>query len=289
MHHLALPRAFSRPPPPCFSLSQQAAPSNASGFLANFEGKIFSRYAAAAGDAGLDSGFGEGGSGQPPAYNDDSLLLAPDDFNVGGPWPHQCQGLQGTDSFAPYQLADGTWAAFAGTSHQETPNPWAGKTGRWVVSIATAPELAGPWTRYNPSNRSAPADAPCSDIANGIENPVVSTRPDNARAFHAVYDGGANPGFGYGCSEDGLAWTPGVGIKYPTEASVRTPFGLVPMTEAEVAAREADILSAGVLNRAQLHAPNTSMQWLFLTGHGKNENKSASWEHFQTSIVQLSW
>ena len=150
--------------------------------------------------------------------------------------------------------------------------------------MATAPELTGPWTRYNPSDRSNPADAPCSAISGGIENPVVSNRPDDAKAFHAVYDsGGAS--FGYACSEDGLTWAPGHGVKYPAAHDVRTPFGLVPMTVAEVAAREADILSYGALNRTQLRAPNTSLQWLFLTAHSANE----SWEHFQTSIVQLSW
>ena len=92
----------------------KAAASNASGFLANYQGTIFSRYATEPGDAGLDSDFGEAaaataGSG-PPAYDSDRVLLAPDDFppfppgNATWPssaWPHQCQGLQGTDSFAP--------------------------------------------------------------------------------------------------------------------------------------------------------------------------------------------
>ena len=87
------------------------------------------------------------------------------------------------------------------------------------------------------------------------------------------------------CSEDGLEWEAGVGVRYPAASSVRTPFGLVPMTAAEIEAREADILAFGALNRTQLHAPNTSLQWLFLTAHSTNE----TWEHFQTSIVQLSW
>lgn len=37
----------------------KAAKSNASGFLANYQGTIFSRYATTAGDEGLDSDFGE--------------------------------------------------------------------------------------------------------------------------------------------------------------------------------------------------------------------------------------
>ena len=265
----------------------KAAPNNGSGFLANFQGTIFARYATEVGDAGLDSDFGEASAAPSPAYAGDHVLLAPDDFHINGPWPHRCQGLQGTDSFAPYQRADGSWAALVGTSHEEVPNPWAGKVGRWVVSVATAPELAGPWTRYNPQNLSRPADAPCSDIFPNGENPVVSSRPDDPKAFHAVYDGGTSPGFGYACSRDGLVWAPGVGIKYPATGGVRTPFGLVAMTAAEVAAREADILAYGVLNKTQLRAVNTSLQWLFLTGHSANETKP--WEFFQASIVQLSW
>eukprot|EP00756_Hemistasia_phaeocysticola_P049968 Hpha_TRINITY_DN24578_c0_g1::TRINITY_DN24578_c0_g1_i1::g.172590::m.172590 len=264
----------------------KADKNNASGFLTNYQGTIFSRYATKSGDAGLDSDFGEAASGSTPAYEGDTVLLEPDDFNLLGPWPHPCQGLQGTDSFAPYQLADGTWAAFAGTSHEELPNPWAGKVGRWVVSIATAPELTGPWTRYNPANRSNPADAPCSDIAGGLENPIVTMRPDNHKAFHAVYDGSGHPGFGYACSEDGLDWAPGVPVTTPFN-TVRTPFGLVPMTVAEVKEREADILAYGVLNSTQLHAPNTSLQWFFYTGHATNTTDN--WETFSTAIVQLSW
>jgi hypothetical protein len=56
---------------------------------------IFARYAAEAGDAGLASDFGEAASAPAPAYDGDQALLAPDDFHLTGPWPHQCQGLQG--------------------------------------------------------------------------------------------------------------------------------------------------------------------------------------------------
>lgn len=59
------------------------------------------------------------------------VLLEPDDFHVNGPWPHPCQGLQGTDSMYPYQLADGSWAALVGTSHEETPDPWP-QVGWWL-------------------------------------------------------------------------------------------------------------------------------------------------------------
>lgn len=110
-----------------------------------------------------------------------------------------------------------------------------------------------PLFSYNPANIKKPADAPCSAIASGLENPIVMRRPDNGKAFHAVYDGGGHPGFGYACSEDGLSWAPGVAVTTPFN-SVRTPAGLVPMTAAEVTEREADILAYGVLNASQLHA-----------------------------------
>ena len=52
-------------------------------------------------------------------------------------------------------------------------------------------------------------------------------------------------------------------------------------------AREADILSYGVLSAAHLHAANTSLQWLFFTGHVTNATQG--WETFSATIVQLSW
>jgi hypothetical protein len=253
----------------------RGAPSNASGWLENFEGTIFARAASAPGDSGLDGDFDDA-AGFP-----DAVLLAPDDFRVGGPWPHPCQGLQGTDSMFPYTLPDGTWAALVGTSHQETPNPWPG--GKWPVSLARAPALGGPWTRHNPSG-GPPADAPCVDLNGGFsENPIVSRRPDSAAQFQVVIDSLGNEahGFGYGCSADGLAWERTVDVAVP--GGVRTPFGLLPMTPAEVAARTPDILAYGVLNTSSLAAPNTSLQWLFYS------QTSGGWEEFRAAVVQLKW
>ncbi len=258
----------------------RGAPSNSSGWLENFWGVIYARFAAAQGDAGLDSDFGEGAGGFP-----DAVLLAPDDFHVNGPWPHPCQGLQGTDSMYPYQLNDGTWAAFVGTSHQETPNPWPQPGGgKWPVSLARAPALSGPWTRFNPADPSRPADAPCVDLNGGFsENPIVSRRPDDVSAYHVVIDnlGDEARTFAYGCSADGLSWGRTVPVAVP--GGVRTPFGLLPMTAAEVAAREADILAFGVLNATSISAPNTSLQWLFYS------QTEGSWENFRAAIVQLRW
>ena len=80
--------------------------------------------------------------------------------------------MQGTDSFYPYQLDDGSWAGFAGTSQQQAHANLS--FGRWPVSMATAPALSGPWTRRNPADPTKPADAPCVDINGGnSENPIV--------------------------------------------------------------------------------------------------------------------
>jgi len=259
----------------------RGAPSNASGWLENFEGTIFSRYAAVPGDAGLDSDFGDAGAFAPAGG--DAVLLAPDDFSVRGPWPHVCQGLQGTDSFFPYPLADGSWAAFVGTSHQETPNAYG--PGKWPVSLATAPALAGPWARRNAAAPASPADAPCVDLNGGYsENPVVSRRPDDAGTFHAVFDflGREAEGFGYACSADGLEWEQAALVAVP--GGCRTPFGLLPMTPAEASARRADVLAYGVVNASSIDAPNTALHWLFFTA-----NDAGGYENFRAAIVQIEW
>jgi hypothetical protein len=262
--------------------------SNASGWLSNFAGRAFFRYASEAGDAGLDSDFGDA-----DYVAADSVVLAPDDFSAAGPWPHPCQGLQGTDSFFPFRLDDGRWAAFAGTSHQETPNPWpVPGGGKWPVSLATAPALSGPWTRLNPSG-GAPANAPCVDL-NGAysENPIVSRRADNSSAFQVVHDviNAESKGFGYGCSDDGLNWPPTQVIPLPF--GCRTPFGLVPMTPDEVQRHAADIVAYGVINSTQIAKPNTSLQWFFYTscpppGGDYCIGNGAGFESFYASIVWI--
>lgn len=252
----------------------RGAPSNSSGWLENFQGTIYARYASSAGDAGLDSDFHDS-----TYRSTDSVLLAPDDFQVDGPWPHVCQGLQGTDSMYPWKLNDSTWAAFVGTSHQETPDSWPG--GKWPVSLATSPSLAGPWHRYNP--RGAAADAPCVDINGGFtENPVVSKSPSGV-GFHAVYDSLSSEAlvFGYTCSDDGLEWAPGVVVRTPT--GCRTPFGLIDMTPQEVKRMTPYILSFGALNASEIGAPNSSLAWSFYTVN------SGGYENFQASITYLSW
>lgn len=132
-------------------------------------------------------------------------------------------------------------------------------------------------------------------------SPIVSRRPDDSSSFHMVYDdlSAERQGFGYACSHDGLTWQRGVNVALPDGA--RTPFGLLPLTPAEMAARRADILAAGVLTVGELNATNTSLQWAFYTGQhfpasGAEQRKetqlrfgTGGWEGFKAAIVQLAW
>jgi len=63
----------------------------------------------------------------------------------------------------------------------------------------------------------------------------------------------------------------------------RTPYGLLPLTADERAARRADVLAYGVLDGAGYERANTSLQWAFYTV------QAAGWEEFRAAIVQLAW
>ena len=113
----------------------------------------------------------------------------------------------------------------------------------------------------------------------------MSRRPDNASAFHVVFDDLADEtaGFGYSCSADGLNWEPAVMV--PLSSGCRTPFGLVPMNATEIDRMREAILSFGVLGADKIMtigtANSSSLQWLFRT------RQEGAWEVFQTAIVQL--
>ena len=222
---------------------------NYSGWLTNFEGTIYFAEAAEPGDAGLDSDFGDSGDWR----STDRVLLSPDSFPSGTWYP--CQGLQGTDSMYPYQLADGSFAALIGTSHQEAGwQPSQPGEGKWPVSLALAPTLQGPWTRHNPFDPSHPEEAPCLNLTNGhTENPIVSPLPSGT-GYLAVHDwlDREGEGFGVACSADGIRWQPSTLV--PLAGGVRTPFGILPMTAAEQEAHAARIDAYGVTTMAELRA-----------------------------------
>ena len=160
---------------------------------------------------------GRGGIGGP--YRDAGIILQPDAYSQ--PW----EGQQGTDSFFPWQ-AGGKWYAFYG-SHQHWP------VGPWLVGLAEAPRLAGPWTRCQDLNPS-----PIEPVF--IENPLVTKVGTH---YVAVYDNCA-PGDtyipegrhgGYSVSTDGIHWPKGGDLPLqpasgPAQWSedLRTPLGLIP-------------------------------------------------------------
>ncbi len=160
---------------------------------------------------------GRSGIGGP--YRDAGIILQPDAHSQ--PW----EGQQGTDSFFPWRVGH-KWYAFYG-SHNHYP------LGPWVVGLAEAPRLAGPWTRCQSLNPS-----PIEPVF--IENPLVT---QVGAHYVAVYDNCA-PGDtyiaegrhgGYSISTDGIHWPKGGDLPLqpasgPAQWSedLRTPLGLIP-------------------------------------------------------------
>jgi len=184
-----------------FYVAYQSAPDTTERWLTNHEGRIW---------RAVSSMPGEDGIGGP--YQDVGIILqrGPD----SDPW----EGLQGTDSFFPFQVGD-RWYAIYGSAHTEKL-----PISSWQVGLAKAPRLAGPWTRCTELN-------PLKVENRFIENPIVTSLSDGTLV--AVYDTDAPNAIGYTFSSDGIHWSEGRelivqeghGI-WATE--VRTPLGLVP-------------------------------------------------------------
>ena len=243
------------------------------GWLDNYDGAIYMSRAPLIGDAGLESDFGD--SNQWRA--NDAPLLAPDDF---GRW-YACQGLQGTDSMAPYQLSDGSWAALVGTAHTQSEwRPSRPRQGAWHVSLATAPHLSGPWTRDHPGG-GLPADAPCLNITDGrIENPIVTTMAEGgylAVFDHQLLEGSA---FGVSRSHDGRSWSEAIPVDVP--GGCRTPFGLVALTQHEAESYRERLIRFGVTTLDATRDANSTLMWLVYT-HGNEDG----WERIKSAVVEV--
>jgi hypothetical protein len=153
---------------------------------------------------------GPAGIGGP--YNDQGIILAP------GPQSESWEGLQGTDSFFPFPVGE-AWYAFYGSA----------KTGRlpiesWLVGLAQAPALEGPWKRC-PELNPAPIEK------RFIENPIVLL--ERPGLYLAVYDNDQPDSIGYSFSTDGIRWSPGRSLQIQPQPGswskeVRTPLGLIP-------------------------------------------------------------
>ena len=184
-----------------FYVAYRSKPSTASAFLLNHHGEIWRAVSETA---------GENGVGGP--YRDVGVVMRP------GPDSDPWEGLQGTDSFFPYR-ANGRWYALYGSAKSQVrPIEY------WLVGLASAPALAGPWTRLSKLN-----PAPIEKIF--IENPIIT--PLDGGGYLCVYDSHTNDGIGYAYSADGVKWEAGKPLVLQTKPGiwakeVRTPLGLVP-------------------------------------------------------------
>lgn len=184
-----------------FYVAYQAAPDTSQQWLTNNEGRVW---------RAVSTVKGEDGVGGP--YQDVGVILQ------RGKDSDLWEGLQGTDSFFPYQVGD-RWYAFYGSAHTERL-----PISLWQVGLASAPDIGGPWTRCTSLNP--------SKIENRfVENPIATRLNDGTYA--AVYDTDAPNAIGYTFSSDGIHWSAGQHLVVQEgdgiwASEVRTPLGLVP-------------------------------------------------------------
>jgi hypothetical protein len=183
-----------------FYVAYQAAPDTRQEWLTNHEGRIWRAVSLTPGEDGIGGPYQDVGVVLERGKNSDS-------------W----EGLQGTDSFFPYQTAVG-WYAFYGSAHTEKL-----PISLWQVGLAKAPDLAGPWTRCTGLN-------PLKVENRFIENPIVTKLSDGT--FVAVYDTDAPNAIGYTLSSDGIHWSTGQHLVVQAgrgiwATEVRTPLGLI--------------------------------------------------------------
>lgn len=183
-----------------FYVAYQAKPDTSQQWLTNHEGRIWRAVSTAPEEDGI---------GGP--YEDVGIILERGkDSDV---W----EGLQGTDSFFPYQVGD-RWYAFYGSAHTEKL-----PLSLWQVGLAEAASLDGTWLRRTDLN-------PLKVEPRFIENPIASQLDDGT--YLAVYDVDVANAIGYTLSNDGIHWSPGQHLlvqkgsgMWATE--IRTPLGLI--------------------------------------------------------------
>jgi hypothetical protein len=177
----------------------------------DYDGKIWRAVSLKSGRDGIDG-----------PYSDVDIILRPDEHSM--PW----EGQQGVDSFFPYKVGDRWWGLNG--SHNHEPR------GPWLVGLATAPTLAGPWKR-----EAQLSPSPIADYF--IENPIVSRLADGRfiAIFDTMFEEGKPPpapfnngnAIAYSISADGIHWPKGEDLVVQSDrnnwaADVRTPLGLVP-------------------------------------------------------------
>jgi len=168
---------------------------------------------------------GREGIGGP--YEDVGYILAHGDPDAQG-W----EGKQAVDSFFPYRVGD-RWLGFYGGAFEDgVTGENFRTTGRWLVGLAEATAIGGPWKRL-PEGEVNPVT---SLHPRFIENPIVSRLPDGT--YLLLSDGG--PDFVgltnqvcYAWSQDGFNWSPVRHIPFePAIAkwwrTMRTPLCVIP-------------------------------------------------------------
>ena len=187
-------------------VAYRCAPSTPTEWRGNYEGRIWRAISKSNGYAGM---------GGP--YEDVGAILEPDANSQ--PW----EGLQGTDSFFPYQVGK-RWLGFYGSANTEHL-----PVQHWRVGLAEAPALAGPWKRSSEGN-------PVNIEKRFAENPIV-TRLKNGY-YVAVYDDDVEYsntiGYTWSAPGDGVHWAAGRQLVVQPKGKgswadvVRTPLGLIP-------------------------------------------------------------
>ena len=192
-----------------FYVAYRCAPDTPVTQFRNHDGKIWRAVSEVPGV----NGFGG-------PYRDVGIVLRP------GPDSQPWEGLQGTDSFFPFEVG-GNWYAFYGSAKVERlPIEFLG------VGLAEAPKLAGPWRRRESGN-------PVLIHPYFTENPIVTKLGESL--YMAVFDCGPGDSgkvkgegtFGYSTSSDGLKWSDFTLIhldkdKAPWQKTIRTPLGFIP-------------------------------------------------------------
>lgn len=168
----------------------------------NFNGRIWRAVSTIPGPNGITG-----------PYKDAGIVMQP------GPQSADWEGLQGVDSFMPYRVGNHWYALYGSANLEDNP------LRHWRVGLATAPSLAGPWTRVY-------SRSPLTAERRFLENPIV-TKLDNGE-YAAVYDSELNGAAGVMYSKDGIHWYRGTPLQVLPISSgraaddVRTPLGLVP-------------------------------------------------------------
>ncbi len=188
-----------------FYSSSRCKPNTATEWLNNYDMRIWRAVSKTPGREGFSG-----------PYQDVGVVMQP------GKDSDKWEGLQGVDSFFPYQVGD-RWYAFYGSAHTER------RPMSWLVGLADAPALAGPWRRLPQFSPVAVGQA--GSGRSDVENPIV-LRLHSGR-YIAVFDVLLRPyAIGYTVSDDGLHWSPAsyVDLKRTPKLwvdNLRTPLGLI--------------------------------------------------------------